>query len=391
VARRFPMTSTAFSSTDTSATRLATRLAFFVAGFGMACWAPLVPFAKSRLGIDDGVLGLLLLCIGAGSVASMMLTGPACSHYGSRPVIGFAAVAAALLLPTLAFASTPVTLGLALLLFGAAIGSCDVAMNVHAVEVERSAPRPLMSGFHGMYSIGGFAGAAFMTGALTWHLAPLTGATLGAVLMLIATAIAWPRLLSAAQGGQRGPLFAVPHGLILILAALAGITFLSEGALLDWSALLVTGSGLVPQAQGGLGYMLFSIAMTVGRFGGDNVVARIGDRATLLWGGLVNIAGYVVLLTAPAAPMAMAGFLLIGLGASNLVPVLFRRAGTQTVMPPALAIAAITMIGYAGILAGPAVIGFVANAVGLPSAFWLLAALLCLVPLSAHLVAPAKR
>src|SRR5215475_4763164 len=124
----FQMTPTALNSTDTSATRLSTRLAFFVAGFGMACWAPLVPFAKSRLEVDDAVLGLLLLCVGAGSVASMVLTGPACSHYGSRPVIGLSGLAATLLLPALAFASTPLTLGLALLLFGAAIGSLDVAM-----------------------------------------------------------------------------------------------------------------------------------------------------------------------------------------------------------------------------------------------------------------------
>jgi predicted MFS family arabinose efflux permease len=383
--------SVAMTSTDTPATRLATRLAFLVAGFGMACWAPLVPFAKARLGVDDGVLGLLLLCIGAGSVGSMVLTGPACSHYGSRPVVGLSGLAATLLLPALAFASTPLTLGLALLLFGAAIGSLDVAMNVHAVEVERAAPRPLMSGFHGMYSVGGFAGSGFMTGMLSLHVAPLAGACLGAILMLAVMATTWPRLLRALPGGARGPLFAVPHGLIMILAALAGVTFLSEGALLDWSALLVTGAGLVPEAQGGLGYMLFSIAMTAGRFGGDHVVARIGDRATLVWGGLANIAGYLVLLLAPAAPAAMTGFLLIGLGASNLVPVLFRRAGTQSVMPPALAIAAITMVGYAGILVGPAIIGFVAKGVGLHATFWGLAAFLCVVPASAGLVAPAKR
>jgi len=379
------------TTADTPATRLATRLSFLVAGFGVAAWAPLVPFAKARLGIGDAALGALLLCLGAGSVASMVLTGPLCSRLGSRPVVGATGLALALLLPLLALVGTPLGLGLALFGFGAALGSLDVAMNVHAVAVERAAPRPLMSGFHAMYSVGGFAGSAFMTLLLSLHLPPLPGALLCAALMLGAMAAAWPRLLRATPGGERGPLFAVPRGLMLVLAGLAAVTFLAEGALLDWSALLVTDSGLVAAAQGGLGYMLFSVAMTAGRFGGDAVVSRIGDRATLLWGGLAAIAGFVVLLLAPVAAVAMAGFLLIGLGASNLVPVLFRRAGTQDVMPPALAVAAITATGYAGILVGPAVIGFIAQAIGLHGAFWLLCVLMGLVPACARWVAPARR
>ena len=118
----------------------------------------------------------------------------------------------------------------------------------------------------------------------------------------------------------------LPHGIVLLLALLGAITFLVEGAMLDWGALLVIGAGLVSETQGGIGYIVFSIAMTAGRLGGDAVVARIGDRATLFWGSIIAIAGFVVLLRAPVAAVAIGGFLLIGLGASNLVPVLFRRA-----------------------------------------------------------------
>ncbi len=377
------------SSTDSPATRLATRLAFFIGGFAMSCWAPLVPFAKSRLMVGDGTLGMLLLCLGAGSVAAMWITGPMCSHFGSRPVVGCASVVAALMLPILAFAPTPASLCIALLLFGAAVGSLDVAMNVHAIEVERSSPTPLMSGFHAMYSVGGFAGAAVMTAALSLRITPLLSTLAAAAVMLAAASVIWPRLLRTASRGPRGPLFVMPHGLILIISGLAAITFLTEGALLDWSALLVTSSGLLPREQGGLGYMLFSIAMTLGRFSGDRVVARIGNGATLFWGGIVTIVGFSLLLLAPVAALAMAGFILIGLGASNLVPVLFRRAGTQTVMPAALAIAAMTMTGYAGILVGPALIGFVAHGSSLRTAFWMLAALIGLVPATARWISPA--
>jgi predicted MFS family arabinose efflux permease len=224
-----------------------------------------------------------------------------------------------------------------------------------------------------------------MTALLSFHLGPPLCASVCSVLMLIAMTLAWPRLLRSAQAHD-GPLFVLPHGIVLLLALLAAITFLIEGAMLDWGALLVIGAGLVSEAQGGIGYIVFSIAMTAGRLGGDVVVARIGDRATLVGGSLLAVAGLAVLLLAPRATIAIAGFLLIGLGASNLVPVLFRRAGTQTAMPAGLAVASITTAGYAGVLVGPAGIGFVAHAVGLPTAFWMLAALMCLVTLSAGTV-----
>jgi predicted MFS family arabinose efflux permease len=280
------------------------------------------------------------------------------------------------------------TLALALFAFGAALGSVAVAMNIHAVEVVGAAGRPLKSGFHALFSIGGFAGAALMTALLSLQLGALACTLICSVLMLIAMLAAWPRLLRSVQV-QEGPLFVLPHGAVLLLALLCAITFLVEGAMLDWGALLVIGAGLVSEAQGGIGYIVFSVAMTIGRLGGDAVVARVGDRTTLFWGSLIAIAGFVVLLTAPVVAVAIAGFLLIGLGASNVVPVLFRRAARQTVMPTGLAVAAITTAGYAGVLVGPAGVGFVARFGGLPMAFWLLAALMGLVTLTARMVTRA--
>jgi len=366
-------------------TRLATRLAFLVAGFGVACWAPLVPFAKQRLQVDDGTLGLLLLCLGVGSIAAMLLAGVINSRHGSRPIILAGGFGLAVLLPLLAVAGSPVSLGLTLLAFGAALGSLDVAMNIHAVEVERAAVKPLMSGFHALFSVGGFIGATLITFLLSSNIAPIASTLFASVLMAIAMALAAPRLLRASHS-KNAPLIVAPHGIVLLLAALALVMFLVEAAILDWSALLVTGKGLVSEAGGGLGYSIFAIAMTAGRFGGDFVSTRVGDRAILFWGGLATIGGFALVLLAAIASLAMSGFLLIGLGASNIVPVLFRRAGAQRAMPAGLAVAAITTAGYAGNLVGPAAIGFVAKAVGLPVAFWLLAALVGAVVLSARAV-----
>jgi predicted MFS family arabinose efflux permease len=372
-------------SADRPATRLATRLAFLVAGFALACWVPLVPFAKQRLGVGDGTLGALLLCLGIGSVVAMLWAGWFSARHGSRPVVIAGGVGVALLLPLLAVAGQPLTLGLALLLFGAVLGSLDVAMNVHALAVEREADRPLMSGFHALFSVGCLAGAAMMTALLSIGWTPLAGTLLGSALMLAAMAVVAPRLLPSAPPAEP-PKLAWPRGPVLLLALLAGVCFLVEGAVLDWSALLLTEGGLLAAAQGGLGFMVFSIAMTAGRFGGDALCARLGDRVVLTAGGLLAVGGFVLVLLAGSAGPAMAGFFCVGLGASNLVPVLFRRAGAQTVMAPGLAIAAISTTGYAGVLLGPAAIGFVSQLAGLPMAFALLAALLTLLPMCAHRV-----
>lgn len=372
-------------STNQEAAQLATRLAFLVAGFGIACWAPLIPFAKQRLSIGDDVLGMLILCIGVGSVTAMVGTAWFSAKFGSKPVIVAGALGLTLTLPLLPIAPSLLTLGMALLVFGASLGSLDVAMNVHAVEVERATGRPMMAGFHALFSIGGVLGATLMTSLLSMQLGTWPSTVVCAVLMLAATLVTWPRLLQTSQP-QSGPMFVMPHGVVVVLAALAAVTFLVEGAILDWSALLLVDGGKVGAAHGGIGYMLFSIAMTAGRFGGDAVSSRIGDRATLLWGSLIAIVGFAVLLLAPITAIAVSGFLLIGLGASNLVPVIFRRAGSQRAFPAELAVAAITTTGYAGILLGPAAIGFASKVIGLQMAFWLLAVLMCLVPFCANYV-----
>jgi predicted MFS family arabinose efflux permease len=191
-------------------------------------------------------------------------------------------------------------------------------------------------------------------------------------------------MMAARPAGQRPVLFVWPSGLVAVIAILAATMFLAEGAVYDWSALLMVDRGVASRADAGVGFILFAIAMTAGRLSGDRVVRRLGARRVLQWGGALAILGLAWVLTCPFAPLAAAGFLLVGLGAANVVPVLFSAAGRQTSMPPTLAVAAVTSTAYAGVLAGPPALGFVAHAVGLPAAFWLLAGLLLLVPLLAR-------
>ncbi len=371
-------------SHDRPATRLATRLAFVVAGFGIACWAPLVPFAKQRLAVDDAMLGLLLFCIGFGSLVAMQFAGALSARYGSKPAIVAGGLGLAVILPFLAAVSTAPALAGALLGFGAALGSLDVAMNIHAVEVERAADRPLMSGFHALFSIGGFAGSTLMTFLLSAPLAPLPSTLFCAAIMLVLTLIAWPRLLNGAQG-EKGPLLVMPRGIVLLIATRGRLSRRRCAAGMERAA----DHRHRPGVRGEGRRWLHAVRRRHDHGAFDR---RCGDRPPRRSRDPVlerHPGGCRVRRPAhgPVAALAMAGFLLIGLGASNIVPVLFRKAGAQTVMPPALAVSAMTTAGYAGVLAGPAAMGFVSKAIGLHNAFWMLAALFCLVPLTARFVA----
>ncbi|MTW11629.1 MFS transporter [Pseudoduganella eburnea] len=367
--------------------RLSTRLAFLTAGLAMSAWAPLVPYAKERLELGEGPLGLLLLCLGLGSLAAMPVTGALAARFGCRKVILWSALVVCLALPGLALAPTPPMLGVILFIFGAAIGTMDVAMNVQAVMVEKASGGALMSGFHGMFSLGGFAGAGSMA-LLLW----LGSGPLGACLGIIALVglLLWraaPDLLHEPEAREGGtPAFAMPHGAVIFIGALCFIVFLAEGAMLDWSAVFLTAERGLEEGRAGLGYAAFAVAMTAGRLTGDRVVARFGGRRVLLAGGLCAAAGFFTAVGAPTAGAALAGFVLVGLGASNIVPILFTAAGNQRAMPASLAIAAITTIGYAGILAGPALIGLVAHLSSLEWAFAALGGALLLVAASSRLV-----
>lgn len=363
----------------------ATRLALFIPGVILSAWAPLVPYVKARAGLDEGALGLLLLCLGLGSILAMPLSGAWARKAGCRTVITVATVAAVLMLPVLATSASVPGLAVALFVFGAGIGSMDCVANIQAVIVERASGKTLMSGFHGFYSLGGLAGAGGSAALLTLGVAPLGVA--GIVVVLTAGLLLWarPGLLPYAAKGD-GPAFALPHGVVVFIAALCFVVFLAEGAALDWSAVFLTAERGVEPAMAGLGFAAFSLTMTAGRLIGDRIVERLGRARVLLFGGLLAATGMAVAVLVPAWPAALVGYALLGAGCSNLVPVLFSAIGRQTDMPEHLAVPAVTTVGYAGILAGPAGIGWIAHASSLPLAFGVVAGLLALVATSSQLL-----
>jgi predicted MFS family arabinose efflux permease len=366
----------------------ATRAVFLVAGLAMAAWAPLVPFAKARVGVEDGALGLLLLCLGLGSILAMPITGVLASRFGCRAVIVASTLVLALVVPLLALVDTVPALAISLALFGASVGTVDVAMNIQAVMVEKDSGRTMMSGFHGLFSLGGIVGAGGVSLLLGVGVPPLAATLAISALLVALLAFSFSGLLPYGnrEAGDT-PLFVVPRGIVIFIGLLCFLVFLGEGAILDWSALFLIATHAADPAQAGLGYTMFAVAMTVGRLTGDIIVKAMGGMKVVILGGFLAAAGFLLAVYAPSQPLALAGFLLVGIGASNIVPVLFSAAGNQTRMPPSLAIAAITTLGYAGILVGPAVIGIVAQHWSLSIAFVLVAAGMAFVALSWPLTA----
>ena len=357
--------------------RATTRAAFFVLGVGVSAWATLVPYAKSRLVLDEADLGLLLLCVGVGSLAAMPFAGSLTGRFGCRKVLLASMPVFLGVLPLLASVESTAIMALCLLLFGASMGLMDVALNIQSVFVEQAAGKPLMSGFHGLYSVGGAVGAGGMVVLL--GLMPPLYAVGVACAALVALLAAYGRHFIPYGSGGGGPLFVVPRGIVLLIGVLCFIMYLGEGTILDWSALFMTVERGVEPSRAGLAYGCFSVTMVLGRLFGDRIVQRFGDARILFWGSLCAAAGFGVVIAAPWAWASFLGFAVVGIGVSNIVPVLFSATARQTFMPLSLAISAVTTIGYSGVLTGPALMGFVAHASSLFVVFGIVLAMLCFV------------
>lgn len=371
------MTAIAAADYPPSARReqIATRVIFFVLGVIMAGFAPLVPLIKARLDVDEGTLGLLLLCVGLGSIVAMPFAGALASRFGCRRVIVVGAAVMIAVFPLLAVADTIPTVAVAILVLGASLGLVDVTMNIQAVLVERDSGRAMMSGFHGLFSVGGMAGAGGLSLVLSLGMQPLAAAVLLSVIAAVATLLIIPGLLPYGdRSSEKHPLFVLPRGTVLLVGVLCLFTFLAEGSVLDWSGVFLTTLRGADIGTAGLGYAAFAVAMTICRLTGDRIRAALGEQTVLLGGGLIGALGFVIVLAVPAFEASLVGYFLVGVGASNLVPVLFSAAGRSKDMPSGLAVTAVSTLGYLGLLAGPAVIGFVAHATSLSVAFALIAA-----------------
>lgn len=358
--------------------RVAVTTVFAANGALFASLFSRLPEVQDRLGLDEGQLGLALLAAPIGLVAAVLLAGSLVARWGSRAVsaIGGAAFAAGLVLPALA--SSFAQLALSLLFFGAASGLLDVAMNTQGLTVEKHYPRRIFASLHAGFSLGALSGAAG-AGLLAHAGVPLTahllgaGALIGLVLLLAVRVFVPDADPSAASRG--GAKLQLPPRALAPIGAIAFCVLLAEGALNDWSAVYLTRVHGTDAGMAALGLAVFSITMGAARLAGDRLGAAFGSRRTVRAGMLIAFAGFAAAALAPSPATAIVAFAGIGLGLASVYPLTMRAAAEHPGIPPSVAIAGVTTLGYVGFLAGPPLVGLIAHASSLRASLVLIAVL----------------
>lgn len=366
---------------------------FTLAGVLFGMWASRIPAVTERHQLEPNDLGLLLLVMAIGSTVAFPVAGRIADRVGSAVTAKRFAIGCSLCLIAAGFAPNITTLTIALFFFGATLGSTDVSMNAWAAEVERARGRPIMSSFHAMFSVG--AGI----GALSGYVAISLGANLqihfavGAVTALVATlwvaAIPWD---STRVGyGKGSPIYALPRGALIVVGFVAFGASIGEGGMADWSAIFLIEVTDVTNAEATLGFTAFSVTMVATRLIGDRLVERFGPVLVGRVSGGFAVAGVTIAVAVGTFPSTLVGFGLMGIGYAMIMPLAFTRAANDGTMPQGAAIASVATLGYGGVLFGPPIIGFVADATSIRTAFALLILFALLIVALSRVFAPSAK
>ncbi|GAB3003612.1 MFS transporter [Saccharothrix stipae] len=375
------------------AARVATWIYFTLNGFAVGLWVVHIPNIERATGISHSALGALLLVLGGAAFVGMQVAGPLADRLGQRKLLPAAGVLLGVALFFPGLADTWWALGLALLLFGFGNGTIDVAMNSHAVVVERAYPRPIMASFHAMWSIGGAIAA--VVGAVTLGAAVPTAVTLSAcgAFTIVVSLLTGRFLIDAdteerAEGASEAPAAKPSTKLVWLLGAIAFAMMLAEGVANDWAALHAEDVLGTSTSTAAFAYGSFAVAMTVGRFATDRVAAAVGPVAIVRYGAALAALGLTLVVFSPWVGLAFAGWALFGLGLSGSVPQLFSAAGNLDKRSSGALMARVVGLGYVGLLAGPALIGGLAHWIPLNVAFLVPVALCLLGVVFAGVLAP---
>jgi len=351
--------------------RLATFGYFGLNGFVLGLWVVHIPVVKDRTGIDDAVLGGLLLLLGAAAWVGMQVGGRLLDTFGSRIVLTLSAAALGLSLAGPALAGNAVTLGLGLAALGLVNGIVDVSQNAHAVDVERRYGRPVMSAFHAFFSLGGLAAA--LAGGLLLAAdvdMRITLCAAGALALLAAAMLSRWLLRTPTRAADEPRRVAAPWtGRVVLLGVLAFALMLAEGVAYDWSAVHLRDSLDAPESVAAWAFGAFSATMTVVRLLADRVVGRVGPAAYVRGAALVGAVGLIGAALAPTPVVAIVAWGLFGVGLAGCVPQMFSAAGNIDHMASGTYLARVAGMGYLGLLAGPSVIGLLTHWVPLTTAF----------------------
>jgi MFS family permease len=350
--------------------RIAVSAFFFVAGLTFSTWASRIPDIKTHLQLSDARLGAVLFALPSGLMVSLLFAGWLVAKLGSRKVMIAAALFYPAILVLLGLAANIWQLAAALFFFGLASNLVNIAMNTQAVEVENMYGRSVMASFHGLWSIAGFSGAAIGSLLVSRGISPWVHfAIIFAAAALLVSFFYRYTLPSDTVTEGKQPFFVKPDRYILNLGLIAFCSMLCEGAMADWSGVYFQHIVSAPKELITLGYVAFTASMAAGRFIGDKMVTKLGIKKVLQWSATMIAAGLFMAILFPYLVTAIIGFLLVGLGVSAVVPLIYSLAGRSGTMQPGLALAAVSSISFLGFLIGPPMIGFIAEWGGLRFSF----------------------
>jgi len=368
--------------------RRATRFQFFVLGAVVGTWGTHIPSVAARYSLGEAALSVVLLAVALGTVVALLVAGRVIARIGARNTVAlFGATMGASLAVALEYPNLAALLA-AMLAFGASMSLFDVAINTEGSELEGLGGRPIMSNLHGMFSVGGMAGAALTFGLLDLEVPPrMQLPVVGAGLAVLAIVVSRAMLATHARpDGDDLANFVWPKGTLLLIGILIFAGMTAEGVMYDWSVLYLKQEIGLTQARAALGYATFTASMALARFGGDALRARFHERAVLAAGAAVAGVAMAVVLVSANAWVAFAGFAIVGAGLAPIAPILFNAATRVPGASRAAAIASVTTIGYSGFLVGPPLIGGIATATSLTAALFVVVAMSALVAYGARYV-----
>lgn len=344
------------------ATRLRINLLFFFYGFSFASWASRIPNIQQTLGLSDAGLGTVLLAMPVGSFLTLPFSGYLVSRVGSRKVVMFSSLLYTCLLISIGFSHTIIHLSISLFLFGSSGNMTNIAINTQALALEKLFGRTIISSFHGMWSAAGLFAAFLGTYLMGKGFQVQYHFLLVGLLSMFMFASCTPYLVKdPAVQRQKTPFFPKADKTLFGLGLIAFCSMICQGAMFDWSGVYFKKVVATPIAYIGFGYTAFMIAMTVTRFVTDWATQQIGFKRVVTLCGVFTTIGLFVIVFFPYLLPSTLGMLLVGIGVSPIVPLVFSAAGRTRQSNPALAIAAVSSIGFIGMLIGPPLIGFVAG------------------------------
>ena len=362
----------------------------------MTIWATHIPDVERKLSLSHAQIGIVILLLGAGALASMQVVGSLVDRFGSAKILTVTSVALGLALVLPGFAPNYLTLSIGIFVLGSTIGGIDIAMNAHALEIERAYERPIFSSFHAMWSIGGVIGSAIAGFALALK-SPMaiTMSSWGVITIAIGLLCSKWLLVSATGQSEREQQNKVSRTkefyYVLFIGLVSASAAIIEGVGIDWSALFTIDKFETSVAVGGVSIAFFTAAMAIVRFVADKVVARFGRIFVIRNGAIISAIGVALALYSPNMELSWAGWALAGIGVSAVVPQCMAFASDiGTPQNQGRNLAKVVGLTYAGVLGGPAIIGFVGNAIGLQGALTFGIALAAFVALGSMVMQKGK-